>query len=145
MRAADDGDDYHKVRGAENVGKILVGSNSPRTTSTASAEIEDAVKQSSSLKRSLSLKTAGVSSTVVANQLAEQARVAQSVNLQNTLRRTNSDFITPRCASGSLFACFQFIVWHLLTESESCVPGHYCSYHPGTLCRVYTSPVQLAR
>ena len=144
VRAADDGNDYHKVRGGENAGKILVGGNSPRTTPAASAAIEeDALKQSSSLKRSLSLKSVGVS-TMVENQLAEQARVAQSVNSQHTLRRTNSDFITPRCAFGSLFACFRFVVWHLLTESESCVPCHCCSFHLGTPCRIYAPPVQLA-
>mgnify|MGYP003336106202 CR=1 FL=1 len=50
-----------KVRGVENAGKTLAGSNSPDATSAVPADVEGALKQSLSLKRSLSSKRAGMS------------------------------------------------------------------------------------
>lgn len=119
------GNDNHKVRGGENAGRTLVGSNSPRITPAIPADVDDALKQTSSMTRRLSLKRTGMS-VMVANQLAEQARVAQSVNPQRTLRRTNSDFITPgvRCTFSPLFVCFRLSRLVLVESINVSPPCH---------------------
>jgi len=104
------------VRGGDNSCKTLAGS-SPRPTISAAAAAAAGSSPGhrgrsatlvvgggggsstaiGALKLTTSLKNAGMAA-IVSNQLAEQARVAQSVNPTRTLRRTNSDFTTPRRA-----------------------------------------------
>eukprot|EP01046_Picozoa_sp_COSAG06_P040318 COSAG06_NODE_4868_length_3890_cov_1422.527565_1_plen_110_part_10 len=108
------------MRGGDNSCKTLAGSSPRPTTSAAAAAAGSSPGHRGrsatlvvgggggsstaigALKLTTSLKNAGMAA-IVSNQLAEQARVAQSVNPTRTLRRTNSDFATPRRAIPSSF------------------------------------------